>query len=216
MKFHNYFPSAISILLLLTLPLCNVHAAPITILNHSFEEPPLADTVWNLTIPDWSLVTGAGQIGVWNIPYQTLVTTEAPDGTQVGYAHGATIGQVLSASLLVDTTYTLTMEAAYSGCPGSCPAMSLGLFAGGDLLSEAIRADGALNDDVFQAVTTTFTATSGHLNLGDALEVRLMSAGPELMFDNFQLDASPVPVPAAAWLFGSALLGLGVVKRKKA
>ena len=27
---------------------------------------------------------------------------------------------------------------------------------------------------------------------------------------------SQVPIPAAAWLFGSALLGLGVVKRKKA
>ncbi|MFT6051063.1 MAG: hypothetical protein ACI9B9_000703 [Halioglobus sp.] len=27
---------------------------------------------------------------------------------------------------------------------------------------------------------------------------------------------SPVPVPAAAWLFGSALLGLGAMKRKKA
>jgi hypothetical protein len=25
-----------------------------------------------------------------------------------------------------------------------------------------------------------------------------------------------VPTPAAAWLFGSALLGLGVIKRKKA
>jgi len=28
-------------------------------------------------------------------------------------------------------------------------------------------------------------------------------------------NASAVPVPAAAWLFGSALLGLGVVRRKK-
>ena len=28
--------------------------------------------------------------------------------------------------------------------------------------------------------------------------------------------ASVVPIPAAAWLFGSALLGLGVIKRKKA
>jgi hypothetical protein len=27
---------------------------------------------------------------------------------------------------------------------------------------------------------------------------------------------SEVPIPAAAWLFGSALLGLGVIKRKKA
>ena len=31
-----------------------------------------------------------------------------------------------------------------------------------------------------------------------------------------ELEASPVPLPAAAWLFGSALLGLGVVKRRKA
>ena len=29
-------------------------------------------------------------------------------------------------------------------------------------------------------------------------------------------SVSTVPIPAAAWLFGSALLGLGVVKRKKA
>jgi hypothetical protein len=27
---------------------------------------------------------------------------------------------------------------------------------------------------------------------------------------------SPVPIPATAWLFGSALLGLGAVKRRKA
>ena len=29
-------------------------------------------------------------------------------------------------------------------------------------------------------------------------------------------SVSAVPIPAAAWLFGSALLGLGVLKRKKA
>ena len=29
-------------------------------------------------------------------------------------------------------------------------------------------------------------------------------------------DVSEVPIPAAAWLFGSALLGLGVIKRKRA
>jgi hypothetical protein len=30
------------------------------------------------------------------------------------------------------------------------------------------------------------------------------------------INVAPIPVPAAAWLFGSALLGLGVVKRSKA
>ena len=38
------------------------------------------------------------------------------------------------------------------------------------------------------------------------LEARAISAG----------SISAVPIPAAAWLFGSALLGLGLVKRRKA
>jgi hypothetical protein len=39
---------------------------------------------------------------------------------------------------------------------------------------------------------------------------------PSLSFPITFAVASPIPVPAAAWLFGSALLGLGVVKRRKA
>jgi len=35
------------------------------------------------------------------------------------------------------------------------------------------------------------------------------------LFSDGTFEASAVPVPAAAWLFGSALAGLGVVRRKK-
>jgi hypothetical protein len=35
-------------------------------------------------------------------------------------------------------------------------------------------------------------------------------------FGSIEASVSTVPIPAAAWLFGSALLGLGAVKRKKA
>lgn len=45
------------------------------------------------------------------------------------------------------------------------------------------------------------------------LRVNRLSA--DLAFDNFGAT-STVPVPAAAWLFGSALLGLSMVKRRKA
>lgn len=35
-------------------------------------------------------------------------------------------------------------------------------------------------------------------------------------YGSYLVEASAVPVPAAAWLFGSALIGLGFIKRKKA
>lgn len=49
------------------------------------------------------------------------------------------------------------------------------------------------------------------------LEIRetIGSADNEI-FGNFVTTASPVPLPAAAWLFGSALLGLVTVARRKA
>jgi len=41
--------------------------------------------------------------------------------------------------------------------------------------------------------------------------------GSGVFYDNLSFaEVAPVPVPAAAWLFGSALLGLGAVKRRKA
>ena len=43
------------------------------------------------------------------------------------------------------------------------------------------------------------------------------SCGPELgQTSQFVAGPSPVPLPAAAWLFGSALLGAGVLRRKQA
>ena len=48
--------------------------------------------------------------------------------------------------------------------------------------------------------------------------INQLSIGPNLPggFTSGISYVSPVPVPAAVWLFGSALLGLGVVKRRKA
>jgi len=51
------------------------------------------------------------------------------------------------------------------------------------------------------------------------IELRSSTDGFNFLFDDvrFESAASTVPVPAAVWLFGSGLLGLiGVAKRKKA
>jgi hypothetical protein len=59
-------------------------------------------------------------------------------------------------------------------------------------------------------VCTTDCILSG-LELG----IKIAPASDSLTYVTFT-PTSTVPVPAAAWLFGSALLGLGVIKRKKA
>jgi hypothetical protein len=36
-----------------------------------------------------------------------------------------------------------------------------------------------------------------------------------MLIDDFVVSGNAVPIPAAIWLFGSALAGLGVLRRKK-
>ena len=57
--------------------------------------------------------------------------------------------------------------------------------------------------------------TDGFLSV-ELRELRGKDFQQVLLFaDDFTIGLSQVPVPAAAWLFGSALFGLGVVKRRK-
>jgi len=45
--------------------------------------------------------------------------------------------------------------------------------------------------------------------------ITFSSFAPHKSYDAFAITANPVPVPAAAWLFGSALLGLAGLRKKK-
>lgn len=54
-------------------------------------------------------------------------------------------------------------------------------------------------------------------NLGDGLasyDISFAAPGPHVSLDALTVDVAPVPLPAAAWLFGSALAGLVVARRK--
>jgi hypothetical protein len=64
-----------------------------------------------------------------------------------------------------------------------------------------------LGNDVAGGVTLQLKASCGPVE----------GCGVDAYFDNISIttDVSAVPVPAAAWLFGSALLGLGGIARKK-
>ena len=75
--------------------------------------------------------------------------------------------------------------------------------------------------NLFDIVSIDFTAIgSGTTVIGlseDALNPFVTTGGVipgDLSFDNGLVTISAVPIPAAAWLFGSALMGLAGVKRK--
>jgi len=97
-------------------------------------------------------------------------------------------------------------------------------FSGGGATGE-ILGGGPLfpnaNPDVWS--TATFNTTLGaDVSGGVTLQLK-SSCGPtgacvaDIYFDNASMTVAAVPVPAAVWLFGSGLLGLiGVARRKKA
>ena len=55
------------------------------------------------------------------------------------------------------------------------------------------------------------------LNNAKKVEVRRVYADANIVWDIREIDylTSEVPIPAAAWLFGSALIGLEGIKRRK-
>jgi hypothetical protein len=68
-----------------------------------------------------------------------------------------------------------------------------------------LDASGGLTDPITFDLVNDFSILLGNLGGVASLTINLSNVA-----------VSPVPVPAAAWLFGSALLGLGAMKRKKA
>lgn len=64
--------------------------------------------------------------------------------------------------------------------------------------------------------TINYIATDTLTTISFVESVNLGIGNNDPIIDNVIFDMAPVPIPAAAWLFGSALLGLGVVKRRKA
>jgi hypothetical protein len=118
------------------------------------------------------------------------------------------------------------------------PGYEIQLLAGETLLaSDFTSADPG--EGQFEIASLSFTSDNSHLSLiGQALGIRLINQNMDIFgcaesstsndsiceiwnsevdFDNVALSVSAVPVPAAVWLFGTALIGLvGFGKRRKA
>ena len=116
------------------------------------------------------------------------------------------------------------------------PGYEIQLLAGGTLLENDFDSIVIAEGD-FATVSLSFTTGNSHTLLGQALGVRLINLNNDLLadeanncvgnfcdidwnsevdFDNVQLSVSAVPIPAAVWLFGTALIGfVGMSRRRK-
>jgi len=192
-------------------------ASLLTIADPSFE---------GLTLSPGSFTSGTYAAGSWNSggnagifrPTTASYPGGAPDGSYVGYSSSSTvIDQVLSATLTANTTYTLGVAVGSRLDGPHNDGYTIQLLAGGVLLSGTtnfpVPADGS-----FVFATDAYTAGASDPHLGQALEIRLISAPTgQTSFDNVTLDAVPaVPEPASIMMLGitAAGAGLGRWRRK--
>lgn len=208
--------------------LASAHAAPITVLNPSFESPATAPATFTGTMTtgpsNWTVYnTGATDntryFGVWNPATTVSYVNGAPDGANVGVVFldnvtnlaEAGLQQVLAATLQLSTHYTLTVEVGnfspgdpapwdFTGFPG----YRVDLLAGSTLLASDNNTL-APGEGIFLTSTVSFTTGASHADAGQALRIRLVNLngpGVEVNFDNVRLDAAAVPEPSTALLGG--------------
>jgi autotransporter-associated beta strand protein len=223
MKLHNRTSATLAALLALQ-AIC-LGSTPVSITNPGFEDPvPPDDGNYLPSATGWSKVNSATEIGVWN-PAIADFTLEAPEGTNVGYVYGgvenAGLAQVLTATLIADASYSLSVKVgnsltyAYDGYRAQ-------LLAGGTVLAEDNNSlSPGSNSFVTATVNYTYNAGLHAALVGQPLEIRLLgmgqSAGTEgqTEFDDVQLTvalANPIAVPGgpyAVFVGGSLLLNGG-------
>ncbi len=99
----------------------------------------------------------------------------------------------------------LSFDYAFAG-PGNWPMTLSAVKAGGEVVSLDPGLIALDNSYATYTASSLFTDIVSLNFLGDG-------DGPPMALDN--INVSTVPVPAAVWLFGSALAGLGWLRRKQ-
>jgi hypothetical protein len=180
-------------------------------------------------------VNGAGSFGVFK-PGPLQYPSGIPGGSNVGYLYGTTyspsFSQVLSATLLANDTYTLTVWFGQrvdtnNGCNGSNVALEAGGVVLNSLAQDTVNTCPAVRG-VFQEVTVSYTTGANPARLGDPLEIVLTANGSgsqfetsEIDFDNVALSdtrssVASTPEPASMAMLGLGLIGLAALRPRRA
>lgn len=135
-----------------------------------------------------------GYTAVALLNFDTAAGTITVDGTMgVDASTGLTVSQTLFNGVIDTWSYDAGFISLFSARGGGGISTDLSTFVG-------------------EALNQAYTFGELTLNIGDSIHsADLLLAGPDR-----GLNPPEVPVPAAAWLFGSGLLGLMGVARRKA
>lgn len=199
----------------------STQVSAVTVINGGFNDL----TGWTLSNDAELANTGGTADWTWTTPVAgNLVTsTETvlpPEGTGFGitYAGADAFTQSQSVEILTAGDYIFSVDAnALTGTVNlsNSPTIARPLLDGAfSLFADSVFSPNmdVITTDDWMTFTWTTTLDAGFLDVGlRTTDLAIYS----IAFDNFTITA--VPVPAAIWLFGSGLIGLvGVARRKKA
>jgi hypothetical protein len=193
------------------------NAAIVPVVNSSFESPT-ANPVTAFSpgvITGWVLSDPVNQ-GVFNPSLFPAAGITAPAPFQTAYLNSGNISQTLPTFFTSGTTYTLRVDVgdrADLPFPGYRVQLRAGATPGTSvLLAEEFS---LVPTTGFLTSTVTFT-TFAPVTPGTPLEIRLISNGSQVNFDDVRLDASPaVPVPASLAIWGIGAFAVGLVYRRR-
>lgn len=207
-------------------------ASSLLINNPSFELPVLSPGTTGVGVVDWTSINAGGG-GFNTATYNPSGTAfiaggSAPDGNNIAMISasnldaGAGITQTLTATLLANTTYTLTFDVIHLITTTMDPYLG-SLSANGVTLASDSSLAPALTD--FALDTIVYNSGAAPAELGQALAITLQgtgcNSGPNCTggtvgFDNVQLTAVPtqtgVPEPGA---LAFVVIGLAALALKK-
>jgi hypothetical protein len=212
-------------------------AVPVTIVNPSFENPDFVTpgSFSTNVITGWT--GSASSYGVY-VPTNTQYPSGnnglpgasqfVPDGDQAAYTAGTlSISQVLSATLLNDTVYTLGIWIGdRNDASNPMTNLHVELRAGSNILA-SLTPSPLPADGFWKHYDVGYTSGANDPFAGQALSIWIFDdagGNGQANFDLVTLDATAVtttetpradvPEPMTIALFGGALIGLAAVRRR--